>query len=401
MFKHIIHKAFYIFSLASIIHIPILNVARIYLVFWFVVGILFFILHRKITYELFRIHWVILPIFLLWHVFSLSYTNNLSKGLFDIEVKLSFLIVPLLFYLFYQNFKHIISIRKMKYMYLISLSLLLFFLIIRALVMYNTTKNIASFYYNDLSAFYHPSYLAMYITVAVIFLLDFLYNEKNVLKAFFVFLWLLVFLIFQYFLSSKAGILTTSLVLFIAAFYFVIIEKLTIKPVVLSAITLIFLYIGIHDNYRFRPVSESLKSAEQNTQTTESNAVRILVWKAGVHLISQHWLLGVGCGDIKDVLLSEYAKRNMQGAIEKKLNLHNQYLETWLSVGIMGLLLLLFLIIYPLYKAICSKNLMWMLFIITIATNFLAESMLNTQAGVIFITYFYFFFIVDSKVKKL
>lgn len=398
--KHIIYKIFFILALASIIHIPILNVARIYVVVWFIVGLLFFFYHRKVTYELFHIKWLILPLFLLAHIISLLYTHNLSKGLFDIEVKLSFLVLPFLFYLFSTNFLHSISVTKMKRLYLISTSLIVLFLAFRAIYQYVNTKQIASFYYNELSAIYHPSYLAMYITLSVIFLLEMWFNKNSIRQGLWFIVWMLFFLVFQYFLSSKAGILVTSIVLFLGSLYAMLTRRIFQKTLVTIVISGVFLYLGIHDNYRFQPVSQSIQSAEQNVQTTESNAVRILVWEAGLDLIAKHWLVGVGCGDVKDVLLDEYAKRNMQGAIERKLNLHNQYLETWLSIGIVGIMLLLILLLYPFFKAWQTRDLSWLLFIVAVSLNFLTESMLNTQAGVIFIAYFYCFFIVASKLNK-
>ncbi len=398
--KHIIYKIFFIFALASIIHIPILNIARIYLVIWFVAGLLFFLYHRKVTYELFHLKWLIFPLFLLVHIVSLLYTQNLSKGLFDIEVKLSFLVLPFLFYLLSMYFSQFVWVAKMKRLYLISTSLIVLFLTFRAIYRYVNTKQIACFFYNELSAMYHPSYLAMYITLSVIFLLEMWFSKKSIQQGFWFILWIAFFLVFQYFLSSKAGILVTSIVLFLGSWYAILIRKIIHKSLIIILVSVIFVYLGIHDNYRFHSVSQSIQSAEQNVQTTESNAVRILVWKAGVDLIAQHWLTGVGCGDIKDVLINEYAKRNMQGAIERKLNLHNQYLETWLSTGIVGLILLLTLLLYPLYKAWQSRNLSWLLFIVAVSLNFLTESMFNTQAGVIFITYFYTFFIFVSKMDK-
>jgi O-antigen ligase len=89
----------------------------------------------------------------------------------------------------------------------------------------------------------------------------------------------------------------------------------------------------------------------------------------------------------------------MTGAIEKRLNLHNQFLETWLSLGMIGILYLIFLLVYPAYLAWKNKKISWLLFIIAVSLNFLFETMLNTQAGVIFISYFYYFFFIELKTE--
>ena len=78
----------------------------------------------------------------------------------------------------------------------------------------------------------------------------------------------------------------------------------------------------------------------------------------------------------------------MTGALAKKLNAHNQYLQTFIGTGILGFVLLLimtlFLIIYSFFK----KNYILMLFSILISFNFMVESMLQSQAGFIFFTFF-------------
>lgn len=398
MIKSIIYYLFFLLSTASIIHIPILNVARIYLAIWFVMAILFLLTHRKFSFHFLNIKWLIFPLFLLLHLVSLFYTENLPKGFFDIEVKLSFLVIPFIFFILFQHFHDKIPIEKMKRLYLTSLFIILSFLIIRAIVNYISDRNISHFYYNDLSWKYHPSYLAMYISLGVVFFIEKFYSTKT--KASYLFLIAITLLLaFLFLLSSKAGILVIIVLMLTASFFQIIWHKRILKPIILLMISIAFAFFGIHDNYRFKSVEQSIKTADTNVQTTESNAVRVLIWETGIDLIKKYWLFGVGCGDIKDVLLKEYEKRNMQGAIEKRLNLHNQFLETWLSLGVLGLFIIVLILMMPFYLAYKQKNLTWLLFILLISINFMAESMLNTQAGVIFILYFYYFFIVEHKLK--
>ncbi len=398
MIKRLLYSTFLALSIASIIHMPILNVARIYLAIWFIFSLLFFFTNRKLSFNFINIEWLIFPLFLLLHTFSLLYTNNLTRGFFDIEVKLSFIVIPFLFFLVYQHFYEKLPITKMKRLYLVSLFIIVIFLTIRAIVSYISDNNISHLYYNELSWKYHPSYLAMYISLGIIILIEKLFENDNKVSYIYV-IGVTVLLVFLFLLSSKAGIIVTFVLLIVASLYQILFNKVIIKSVVLSIIAIIFAYYGIHENYRFQAVKSSIEKVETNIQTSESNAIRILIWETGIDLLKTHWLFGVGCGDIKDVLINEYEKRNMHGAVEKKLNLHNQYIETWLSLGIFGLLMLLTILFLPFVIAFKQKNVSWLLFIMLIAGNFITESMLNTQAGVIFITYFYYFFYVEHKLK--
>ncbi len=391
--KQIINQWFSFISVLSIFFIPFINVARFFLLIWFISALFYFFANKEFNVKRISFIWILWPFFLILHLISLIYTENLSSGWFDIEVKLSFLVMPLIFMAWNSSATKPIDFQKLKFYYIIVGFIISFLLLIRALYLYVIDSSVSHWYYNDLSYFYHPSYLAMYVTLAIIFVNERLLFHKQ--KAW-MWIMLIYFLIFLYFLSSKAGIIATAIVLIVSCIYTFVRLKEAAKSIILLLLTVLFVYEGIFGNFRFQAIDTSIKVATTDVKTYESNAVRILVWKTGVDLIKQHVCMGVGCGDIKDVLLSEYKQRGMEGAYEKKLNLHNQYMETWLSIGLLGVLWLLFLIAFPLWLAIRKQQFAWLLFLIVVAVNFLTESMLNTQAGVIFITYFYYFFLLND-----
>ena len=122
---------------------------------------------------------------------------------------------------------------------------------------------------------------------------------------------------------------------------------------------------------------------------TESTISRIFIWEACTDIIQENILAGVGTGDTKDALLEKYLKEEMSGAYEKSLNAHNQFFQTQISIGIIGSLLLLSSIFIPLFHSFrTTGNNLLTLFIIIIIINFLVESMLETQAGVMFYAFF-------------
>ncbi|MFN5208847.1 MAG: hypothetical protein ACK5D8_05085, partial [Bacteroidota bacterium] len=89
-------------------------------------------------------------------------------------------------------------------------------------------------------------------------------------------------------------------------------------------------------------------------------------------------------GDSRDALLASYRAHGMSGALEKQLNCHNQFLETQLSIGLPGSLILLALFFLGVYKAILRTQWVLVLLILSVAGNYLFESMLEVQAGSIF-----------------
>ena len=118
-----------------------------------------------------------------------------------------------------------------------------------------------------------------------------------------------------------------------------------------------------------------------------SNSDRVLVWKASMHILKEKYMLGVGTGDVKDVLLNEYKQESLIDIFNKNLNPHNQYIQTFIALGIIGFILLLSQFIIPLFLS-PGKYFPYTLFILLVFINLFVESMLEVQAGVIFYTFF-------------
>ncbi|WP_296634953.1 hypothetical protein [Polaribacter sp.] len=88
--------------------------------------------------------------------------------------------------------------------------------------------------------------------------------------------------------------------------------------------------------------------------------------------------------------ISEYVKNKneqLQIAIDKKLNTHNNYLYFLMSTGIIGLLSFLVFIYYLFKKSLKSKDVLMFSFCITIVLNFLTENILSRHWGLMFITF--------------
>lgn len=77
--------------------------------------------------------------------------------------------------------------------------------------------------------------------------------------------------------------------------------------------------------------------------------------------------------------------------IKYELNAHNQYIETRITVGVLGLVLLLALFLFPIYMWIRNKNFDIMLFslILIFMLNCLFESIFERQMGIMFFVFFY------------
>lgn len=113
-----------------------------------------------------------------------------------------------------------------------------------------------------------------------------------------------------------------------------------------------------------------------------SLAMRIEYWKIGIKIIKNNLLFGVGTGDISNAFHKMY--QNGESNLMDKENwrrTHNQYLSTWIQLGIPGLILLLYMLFYPLSFKVHRKNSLYVFFLILISISMLTEDTLETQAG--------------------
>lgn len=116
------------------------------------------------------------------------------------------------------------------------------------------------------------------------------------------------------------------------------------------------------------------------------NQKRLVMWTVTSELIGEH-PMGVGTGNVDEYLHAKLSAYGFDQLVADDLNPHNQYLQTMLEIGIVGLLLLLGLIGSCIYFAIKKRSFLLLLLISGLAFNMLFESMLQRQSGVVFYSF--------------
>ena len=134
-------------------------------------------------------------------------------------------------------------------------------------------------------------------------------------------------------------------------------------------------------------------NAYRNGANPSSNSVmmRAEFWRAGINVIENHILFGVGTGDIKDELDSEYERSDSILDQPYRKRVHNQYLAFAISFGIIGLALILLCFLYPYFTG--YGNRFAYVFLIIFLLSFITEDTLETQAGATFVAFFSCLFI--------
>jgi O-antigen ligase len=255
------------------------------------------------------------------------------------------------------------------------------------------------FRYSLFSIFHHPSYFSMYLLLSMSSLIylkklgdRFIHSMGNILFYSFVFLHVLM----VYFLSSRAGMII-ALLLIIHEFFIYIKNR---KSTLIKFASLLILSAGIWifvNNERFKLAIENVKQSYEEGKENEDYPVRFLLWESALEIIYENFWIGTGTGDVKEEF-SEKNKHYVQRDVKIiEYNAHNQFLETFMSSGIIGFIGLLALFVGGIIHGIKKRKGLFIIFLTIIIINFLFEAMLNTMAGIIFFVYFYNYFVFIYK----
>lgn len=336
----------------------------------------------------------------LLYAISMLYTSNVAEGWQNMEKKLSFLILPLFFFvsdLSYLSSKHV------KTLFYSFMSGLLFFI----------TGNLlwATYDYIFLDApvtrflgkeatkiFYtHHTYMAMYACVGIIYSFVELFEThlKSRSKIVFLVSVQLLSILYVVLVESRAGILCMGLLfVFLFAWLFFVKKKrmLTLCVGTMFSVVMVIFFL-LFPSGLDRIIDTKLVNENQIED------VRITHLKAGLSVIKENYLLGVGIGDRTDAL-NEYYVKNNSWCIG--YNSHNQYVDTTVSIGILGLLALLGYFIVPIVLFYINKDwdVVFMLFLFMIAFNAVFEAIFETQTGILFFNYIYCLLFYDRFVCR-
>jgi hypothetical protein len=124
---------------------------------------------------------------------------------------------------------------------------------------------------------------------------------------------------------------------------------------------------------------------------------RLSSWSSAWNITKDHWIMGVGVGDVADAFVLQYEKEHSLLREENRLRAHNTYLTTWLSLGIFGFLFLCFFLASYLKYQWHDLNFLGLSFICISLASFCLEDSLETQTGVSFFALFYAFYSIKRK----
>jgi len=337
-------------------------------------------------------------LFFLLHVLQLFMDVPEKMQIFEIEKKIGFAVIPVILLLLDP-----VAVRikeKLLEICVAFLALMFAFLITAAFIRFIQTGNSSEFFYHQLvSPLHHNAvYLSAYTGILLLWLIYSLsISQQSIVKIFLI----VILYCFLILLASKTIIAATTVVILfeVTRKSFISINKRKYYysiGILLLVLTIIFFTPNPLSN-RFKEIQAtdmSLLKKEQYATDMYFNAVqfRLIAWKFSFQLVNEKagYITGVGAGNAQPLLNQKYKQAKMYvGESEKEpggylnFNSHNQFMQTYLQTGIVGLLLLLLMLFFYFREAFIQKNRMLFYSGLIITVFFLSESVLEGQLGML------------------
>lgn len=315
---------------------------------------------------------------------GLFFAPNMNDATNDLLTKLPLVLFPVSFYFSKLNFR--IHLPNISILFVLGCTIAFLISFAASTFTYGATGELSSFFYDHISYFSHPGYMALLCNFSILILLI-LRSSLNVLPKWFSVSLIVVHSAYIILLSSKTGLITLLLTYLTYVLYLIIYHKKYITGLVILLAAFTGLITTYYSSELFRNRILEVTSVFQDDQTSSTSA-RTIIWDISLDLIREKPMLGYGAGNENLELENRYLASENDYLIEQKLNAHNQFLQTTLATGITGGIILLMMLLIPLWLAIRNKNPLYLGFIILLIVNFLTESMLERQVGVTFYAFF-------------
>lgn len=361
-------------------------------------------------------------IFYVLHILGVFWSENKYLAFRNLEIKLYLILIPLvLFSSFNLLKKHYKSLLYSFVFGNLIVSLILVFvaifhslsifegnIVFQASVdpnfsFFEAISNSGNyFFYSNFSLFHHTSYMSMFIlfSIIILFFISKLPGEIQIKKLIFFEKRIVTFILIVFFslivllLSSKANFIALTVVLF---FGFIFSKVNVYFKISIVLLWIILAVVAINVNPRFNMYFKYLTDGTfKNHSVVKTGTYRYYIWEDGLEQVQKHVFFGVGTGDVEDKILDE----SSTGFLGKRHNLHNEFLEAFVRLGVLGGISLLTVFFLSFWNAFKYKNHILLYFLIVVIINFFFESMLQRVAGTMFFGFFNFFLIFLNDKKQ-
>ena len=343
----------------------------------------------------------------LLQVIAIFYTKDTSEGWNSVRIKTGLMITPLAVYV--SSWLDASMQRKLLYQYCVVLVIASLFCLGIAFSNYMESGKVDEFFYHNLVSplAQHAIYFSLLVLFGIIFLLEAIKNNQFIYSPYFNFFLVIYLSIVLLLLSSKL-VITFYLVYLFFAFLAMLkkgkfprLVNMGLPGLVIVAFVLLFA-IPNPVSQRFYDIAKgniNILKQEKFKPSDYFNGLqfRLLQWKFVPEILSEskRWWIGVGPGDSQSYLDEKYLSKNMYSGDPARgtrgyliYNTHNQFLETTLQTGIIGLIVLIATCYFMLKMAVQQNTRLTIVTVLVLLTFLSTEAPFETQYGIIIFMFF-------------
>jgi O-antigen ligase len=394
----------------------------------------------KWAYIIFAMTWLI-------YLIGMIYTENQSVGWAQVSKKLGFLIFPMIF--LFSDMSYLTRQRLKAIGNALILGCILFFMMNLVYAAYDVLFNgytVDRFFDQELMKWYyvHHSYLSMYASLGLMFCFMEIFGDGNRKTKIINIIAYIILVIFIILVRSRAGLIWMVLTFVLQWIWLTFLMKKKKAGLIMGGV---FALAVAGACVAFPQSVARITTTIKDIMSEHSSDHRLVQFKGYRSVLEENWLFGVGTGDRTDETQASYhrykakldailgpemvaaidlviddywyepdesMRQDMMAeavkygvnpeivstylveyqfiryAIDNEINAHNMFFETVISVGIIGLLLLLAYFVIPLVLWIKTKSfdMLYCSFLLMIGFNALFESIFEVQLGIIFFCFF-------------
>jgi len=329
------------------------------------------------------------------HVLGMAWTSDIGFGLFDLQVKLGLVVLPLAALVISKERPEMLHRSMLAFTAGFSIAMVLG--LWRAITCFTLDGDSNCFSQSTMSYELHPSYAAWYGCWIVGYwgyrLVARDIDERRLRISLLVLFPILILFIMK--LASKSGVIGLGMML--AVLLVVVLMRFRGQQrsvLLLAALVGSTLVIGTQGTLikarmaaAMDAVSTYMDDPRALNNSPEGSAMRLVAWTCSVERLGME-PFGAGTGDIKHALMECYRAKGATEAEKRKLNSHSQFFQSAVALGWPGLLSIVLLALVPLFHAYGKGSMAYVLFTILFIVNASVESVLEVQAGVVFFAVF-------------
>lgn len=336
---------------------------------------------------------VLWPLFVFYilHIIGMAWSSDLDFGLFDLQIKLGLVLLPLASAAYMSLFPN--GLHRSMVAFTVGTFVAIVLSFWKGYVCFRSTGDSGCFAQSTFSFDLHPSYAAWYACWALGYWGLCAVENARQHRSFLVQgAIVLVLSVFTFMLASKSGVLglmIVALALGIIHFARLAPKRRIIGVVCFVGALVVALVVG-GDR-----VAERMRAAWQAVEVARSgdpalyasgggSEMRLVAWQCSSELLGAQ-PFGSGTGDVKHALVECYISKGATLAAEKRLNSHSQFLQGGVALGWLGLLSSLLVAVVPLVVAVKRRDVLLALFSVLFMLNAAVESVLEVQAGVVLV----------------